>query len=336
VFTFRLGGPAVCVNVIATTIAHPGFGTEAAPMLALSPDGRRAAWKAYEIVDEELTGECFTRRVPEQPTPVEFQITADANFTDTLNDTGVISFFDHDKVVMAVGEPNGAGGVEKADFYQVTLPAGGGAPVFSNLTNTSGDASAPFLSKGEIETSDGIFQIPGQVGMVYYVDGPSGQGEFYRLSGTDGDVDLVRSGVAALDFIERAGASFVLGILHDEPEQRELVQVPFDHLLPPTSLGTFGALETFASHAGDATGTFAGVLNTSGGQRLLRYDLANGTSSILPGTAQAGPTLGFDGSGGVLAAVKSNVVAYFISWSASDEVGVYGSGPLQSYVLPAE
>jgi hypothetical protein len=235
-----------------------------------------------------------------------------------------------------VGEPNGAGGVEKGDFYQVTLPAGGGTPVFTNLTNTSGDTAVPVLSKGEIETSDGVYQIPGQTGMVFYVDGPSGQGEIYRLSGTTGDVDLVRSGIASVDFIERAGSSFVLGILHDLPTQRELIQVPFDHALSSTSLGIFGTLETFAAHAGNASGTFAGLVNVTGGQRLVRFSLTGGTVEVLPGTAQAGPTLGFEPAGAVVAAVKDSVRAYFIAWEPSGSVDVYGSGPLQSFVLPAE
>ncbi len=335
VFTFRLGGPSVCVSDQPTTIAHPGFGTEAAPMLALSPDGGRVAWKAFLPGETDLTGECFTRRVSNLPTPPEFQITADAHFTDTLNDTGVIAFFDHDKVMMIVGESNGAGGVEKGDFYVATLPAGGGTPVFGNLTNTSGDGAAPFLSKGEIETSDGVFQIPGQTGMVYYVDGPSGQGELYRLDGPSGDVDLVRSGVAGLDFIERAGSNFVMGILHDQPSQHELVRLPFDHTQPTASLGIFGLAETFASHAGSASGTFAGILNVTGGQQLLQISLPSGSASYLPGTVLYGSTLGFDTSGSVLAAARNSTTAFFFSWSTSGAVSSHGSGPLQSFVLPA-
>lgn len=335
VFTFRLGGPSVCVNEQASTIAHPGFGTEAAPMLALSSDGKRAAWKAYLLSAGALSGECFSRRVSELPSPPEFQITADAHFTDTLNDTGVISFFG-DKVMMIVGEENGAGGVEKGDFYQATFPLGGGAPLFTNLTNTSGDGAAPFLEKGEIETSDGVFLIPDQSGLVYYVDAPSDQGQYFRLDSTTGAVSLVRDGVAGIDFIERAGTSFVLGILHDEPSQRELIQIPFDFDEPATSLGFFPVLQTFASHAGSSTGTFAGVQNVTGGQRLLQIDAATGNGLVLPGTATFGTTLGFDGGGNVLAAPRSSTAAYFISWSPAGSVALYDTGPTQSYVLPAE
>lgn len=327
VFTFGSATPAVCVNDTAAAIADP-FGTQAGPTLALSPDGSRAAWKTIGA-----SGECFTRRVPSQPTPPELQVTGDVHFADTLNDTGVIAFFDRDSLMVIVGEPNGVGGIEKGDLYRVNFPSGGGAPVFSNLSNTSGDSAAPFLLKGELETSDGIYQIPGQTGSVYFVDGSSGQGEVYRMNGDTGQVTLVRSGVDQLDFIERAGAHFVLGILHDQPAQRELIRIPFDHAQPATSLGIFASTTTFPTHAGNAAGIFAGTFSVTGGQRIFQVDLASGTTSTLPDVIPFGPVLGFDGIGSVLSSFQSGTLAYFLSWVPGGGF-LYGSGPSGSLVLP--
>jgi hypothetical protein len=331
VFTFALGGPAVQVNDAPAAIADPGFGTQAGPLLALSADGRRAAWKTVNG-----SGECFSRRVPTIPTAPEFQITSDAQFADTLNDTGVIAFFDPDSVVVIVGEPNGIGGIEKGDLFRARFPLGGGVPLMTNLSNTSGDTVAPFTTKGELETSDGIFQIPGQNGSVYFVDGPSGQGEVYRLNGTTGVPTLVRSGVSALDFIERAGSNFVLGILHDQPSQRELLRIPFDQSQPATSIGLLPGSVTFASHAGNLAGTFAGAINVVGGQRAFQVFLPTGTSAVWPDLMQSSPLVGFDGSGAVLSSVQGPTRSYFVSWALGGSGQLYGSGPLQSLVLPAD
>ncbi|HEX6885030.1 MAG TPA: hypothetical protein VF530_16765 [Planctomycetota bacterium] len=329
VFTFRLGGPAICVNDVPAAITDPGFGTEAGPTLALSPEGGRAAWKTIDPV----SGEIFSRLVPSQPTPPEVQLTADAHFTDTLNDTGVIAFFDRDSVMMIVGEPNGAGGIEKGDLYRVTFPLGGGQPAFSNLSNTSGDAVAPFDFKGELETSDGIFQIPGQTGSVYFVDGSSGQGEVYRLNGATGQVALVRSGVAQLDFIERAGSSFVLGILHDAPAQRELLRIPFDHAQPTSTLGLFTSTTLFPTHAGNPAGIFAGTFTTGGARRIFQIDLGSGTGHTLPDVLPFGPVLGFDGNGAVLTSFSLAGASFAFSWVPGGGE-LYPAMPLGSIVLP--
>jgi len=329
VFTFRLGGQAICVNDVPAAITDPGFGTQAGPTLALSPEGGRAAWKTIDPV----SGEIFSRQVSALPTPPEVQLTADAHFTDTLNDTGVIAFFDRDSVMMIVGEPNGAGGIEKGDIYRVTFPLGGGQPAFSNLSNTSGDAVAPFDFKGDLETSDGIYQIPGQTGSVYFVDGSSGQGQVYRLNGTTGQVSLVRNGVAQLDFIERAGSSFVLGILHDQPAQRELLRIPFDHAQPTATLGLFGATTLFPAHAGSPAGIFTATFTTGGAQRIFQFDLASGTGLALPNILPFGPVLGFDGNGAVLASFSLAGASFAFSWVPGGGE-LYPAVPLGSIVLP--
>lgn len=332
VFSFGPSGLSVCVNDAPAPIVSPSV-NQAGPFLALSPNGRRAAWKTQE----GASGECYSRAISALPSPPEFQITGDANFTDTLNDTGVIAFFDPDSVVVLVGEPNGVGGIENGDFYRATFGGGGGTPAFSNLTNTSGDGVAPFLEKGEIDTSDGIYQIPGQAGSVYFVSGSSGQGSIFRLDAASGTNALIRSGVAGLDLIERAGSYFVLGILHDSPFQRELVRVPFDHGQPATSFGLFPGSQTFASRAGSLAGAFGVLLNVTGGQRLMQIDVPSSTGTLFPGPYLFGSALGFDGNGALLSSVRSSATkTYFFSWSLDGvHSAQHGAGPSGSFVLPA-
>jgi len=330
VFAFEMAGPSMCVNENGASIADPGFGTQAGPTLALSPNGRRAAWKTTLG-----SGECFTRQVTLQQGAIEYQVTSDQNFTDTLNDTGVIAFFDPDSVVMLVGEFNGAGGVEKADFYRATFPVGGGAPALTNLTNTSGDTVAPFLEKGDLETSDGIYQIPGKQGSVYFVPGSSGQGTVYRLDGTNGNVQIVRSGIAQLDLVETAGTNLVLQVLHDSPSQHELVRVPFDHAQPVASMGFYSASQTISASAGNAAGIFAGRLNVLGGHRMFQVSVNTGTGSLLPGTALYGSTLGFALNGSLLATIQNPSIAYAFAWGLGGGNALYGSGPVGTIVLPA-
>jgi hypothetical protein len=331
VFTFRATGEAVCVNDTPAPIQGPGFATQSGPNLALSPNGARAAWKTLDA----LGGESFSRRIPTTATPPEVQITADANFTDTLNDTGVLAFFDPDSVVLLVGEPNGAGGIEKGDFYRATFPAGGGALQLTNLTNTSGDVIAPFDEKGDLETADGLYQIPGELGIVFFVPGSSGQGFLMRLDAVSGTVDVLRTGVAHLDFVERVGAGFVAGILHDQPAQRELVFVPFDHALDATSHGLFAGTTTFGASTGNAQGLFGSIIGITGGEQLGRLQLpAGGATMQYPAPLVYGPTLGFDPSGNLLATVQLGSSTFHFSWLASGKSAVYKTSGAPGMVLP--
>ncbi|NOT30065.1 MAG: hypothetical protein HOP15_06410 [Planctomycetes bacterium] len=330
VFAFGPTGAAVCVNEAPAAITDPGFGTEASPQLALSPDGRRVAWKTADA----LGGEVFSRRVSALSTPLEVHVTADQNFTDTLNDTGVISFFGLDKVGMLVGEPNGAGGMENSDLYLATFPASGSAPTFQNATNTSGNSAAPFVTKGEIDTSDGIYQVPGELGFVYFVSGSSGQGQIYHLDDATGTNHLIRDGIDELNFVERAGANFVLGVLHDQPSQRELVAIPFDGTLPATSLGMFPGSVTISPTAGNVAGTFAGIVNVGGLQQLGQVFVPSGAGSLYQTPLQFGPTLGFDGSGEVLTSFQATTRTRFVSWPLGGSFYQHGQS-LLGHVLPA-
>lgn len=332
VFTFGARGAPLRVNEVPSAIVDPGFGTQASPTLALSTDGSRVAWKA-NVLTGVLSGECFSRKASRLTVPLEHQVTGDQSFTDTLNDTGVIAFFGTDKLLMMVGEGNGAGGVEKADLYLADFSSGAAAPSLTNLSATSGDSVAPFLEKGDLETSDGIYQVPGKLQFVYYVPGSSGQGFIYHLDGATGNVDTIRNGVAQMNYIEQAGSNFVVGILQDHSSQRELLAIPFDHSRPSPSLAYFPGAQTMARTSGNAAGGFAGILNVGTSQMLGQLDVNTQTGDLVNTPARYGPVVGFDGAGRVLASLQTPTNTYFVTWVPGAPLQFYSSSP-QGLVLP--
>jgi hypothetical protein len=332
VFVFGPTGAAVVGNDLPAELTGAGFLPDrpAGPTLALSPDGSKVAWKT-----DGVSGECFVRRVPITPSPPEVQITADSSFADTLNDTGVISFFDPESVVILVGERDGQGGIEKGDFYRAAFPAGGGALTLTNLSNTSGDSQEPFLDKGLIDSEDGLHRLPGADGILFYQGGSSGQGMLKRLDAAAGTVDLVRSGVSAVEWIELAGTNFVTSILHDQPEQRELLRIPSALHLPARSLGMFDLSESFKARAANPAGTFAATLTVPGGDWLGRVHFPTGAGGLFSTTLRSyGPTLGFDGSGLVLGSVVVGPSTYYFAWGGPGAIGLYPAGGGAGFVLP--
>jgi len=337
IFTFGRTGPSTRVNDVPAPIPGAGYlpGSQSGPLLALSANGSRVAWKT-NVVDPQthaLSGECFSRRVPTVVVPDEVQITGDDNFTDTLDETGVIAFFDPDSVFLIVGERNGANGVEHGDVFRARI--GGGSLALTNVSNTSGDVVAPFEEKGDIETADGVFLIPDGSGWTYFVPGSSGQGKIIRLDTTTGISTVLRTGVDEVDFVEVAGDNFLYGILNDSPALRELVKVPFDHSAPATSLGLFQFGEIVLRRNVHPAGRFVGVQAVPGGQRVGLLDLNTDSIDVLTNQPLTyGPTVGFAGSGAALASVDSGLASYVFSWTGPKSFVLYPTGGARAFVLP--
>lgn len=331
VFVFGLTGEPACVNDAPARMAGPGFlpFSPAGPNLALSPDGQRAAWKVAGAVSSE----CFTREVAPLATPPEVQITGDDNFTDTLNDAGVISFFDPNKVVVLVGETDGAGGIENADAFAANFA--GGQLTLTNLTKTSGETQAPFLQKGEIATADGTYGIPGRNGAVFFQSGSSNQGFLKRMDGDTGVVETLRSAVGAVGFLDATGADFVFGLVHDNPGPYEILRVPFDTALPAVTLSNSSPATQVLRHATSPDGYFAAILPFSGKESLARVFVPSGLGETATSTPRFyGPTIGFDGLGAVLTSVQIGSTTFVFSWDGPGGIASYATGGSAAFVLP--
>jgi hypothetical protein len=331
VFVFGASGPAIRVNDQPAPMSGPGFlpAAPAGPTLALSPTGQRAAWK----VNGQVSAECFSREVTDLSVPPEVQITGDAHFTDTLNDAGVISFFDPDSVVVLVGEANGIGGVEHADAFRASFA--GGSMALTNLSQTSGETTAPFLQRGDIDTSDGIYGIPGRNAAVIFVSGSSGQGSVLRMDGDSGMVETLRTSIDLVPFVDATGSDLVLGLHHDLPGPYELLRVPFDPALPAVSLSTGSPVDAVLRHATSPDGYLAVIVPSGGAESLGRIFVPTGLIEEATTTPHLyGPTLGFDGSGAVLATVQIGGTNRVVAWDGPGGFSNYPAGGGDAFVLP--
>jgi hypothetical protein len=160
--------PAIHAWQITSTAGQydtPNLGSPFGPWLALAADGSQVAFRATIGAASEV----FVRDVPQPVAPT--QVTANANFTDTIDNVGVIGFIGPGVLQFMAGEKVGgglAGQLGAADVYVATT-LGGGNLAITNATATSGDLIAPFTVPGELEVVD-LALDPSGTRMLLIVD----------------------------------------------------------------------------------------------------------------------------------------------------------------------
>jgi hypothetical protein len=134
----------------------PHLGDSFGPWLALAPDGSQVAFRGVVGPSAEL----FVRDVPQPVAPV--QVTANANFIDTIDNVGVLGYALPGKLLFFAGELGAGTALQfgAADSYLATT-LGGGPIALSNATATSGDLVAPFTSPGDLEVLDQLLDPTG-------------------------------------------------------------------------------------------------------------------------------------------------------------------------------
>ncbi len=144
----------------------PSYPSIAGPLLVLSDDGSCVAWRRTVLVKELFT---FASA---QPGSVQ-QVTADAQFTDTLDIVGVLGFIGPTVLSFFAGEAPGPlepdVALGSADLYITDVTSG----ATSNVSLTSGEALPPFLTAGEIELKRAFFD-PQALRMLLQVDPDNG------------------------------------------------------------------------------------------------------------------------------------------------------------------
>lgn len=155
------------LSAIPADIDLPSLGNPGGPLLAVAPDGSCIAWRQSVIVKE-----LFMRRLDIPATPK--QLTADSQFADTFDSGTIFDFIAGGQLVFLVGESallDPETSLGSAEFYRVD-PNAPGSPI-SNLSQTSGQLSTPFLAPGELEIKD-LVRSPGGERVLIHVDPDGG------------------------------------------------------------------------------------------------------------------------------------------------------------------
>lgn len=332
VFIARASGDAQQVSASPMRIPSAGFLPESAtgPHLALSSDGSWVAWRR-----EGSSSELFARETRPGPRPTDLQLTGSAHFDETLNDTGVIAFFDTDSLVSVVGRRDSAG-IRRADAFRIDLAPG--ALAASNLSHTSGILAPPF-DYGTLDTANGLYQLDGpQPSFLAHDDGSGGRLLRFDASGS---MQVALGLVQSLHSLDIAGDHLVAEVIRppgvDDPlnDSLNLVQLPLvssGALVLPLPIGTRVSRESSLA----SRGVFGGVLELqTGGEWLGRMAVPTAVGSIL-GTAPRnfGPTTALAPDGTLYASVLSGTRQLFLSWS---DLGVQllRNSPGGSFVLPS-
>jgi hypothetical protein len=336
IYKFHRTGSADAATPSALHLSGPGFlpDSPSGPTLALSPDGSEVAFRTEESVSRE----CWSRPVASLAAS-SFQITSNALFEDTLNDSGVLGYLGPNAtpsktVVLAVGEQGTATQpLEGADLYRVDAAAGGGVTV-TNLTLSSGVSQPPF-AKGQIDLADGIHALPGTSKALYFQDTGNGEGEVRAVDVVTGTAQIVVDQVKSLDLVEVAGAWLALGVERSSGARpTDLWTMPVDLASPPLLLGSV-ASGVFRSPATRSDGTLATVVDEGGIGWLGRVQLPMGPGGFVsPALLTYGPTLAFTPSGGLAASLVAPSGTFVFTWSPTGALAVLPTGRVPGFVLP--
>lgn len=151
-FAVSASGSVDLVTPTAGAYDAPSLTRPDGPLIAVSPDGALVAFRETTPAVVPFRDVVVRALGAAQTT----NITSDADFIDTLNDTGVISFVAPQLVTFFLGEravdPDVV--IESSDIFSAQLDAAGASTALTNLTATSSDESAPFTSPGTLEVLD--------------------------------------------------------------------------------------------------------------------------------------------------------------------------------------
>jgi len=311
VFTARRSGNAILASDAPMTIPGAGFLPEVTtgPHLALSTDGSWVAWRSQ--------GETFARETGAGTHPPGQHLTGAPDFDATLNDTGVIAFFDPDSVILFAGR-GASDGIGRGDLFRFDLVPGGGGAI-TNLSQTSEIIGPPY-DYGYLHTADGVVQMPEAPNSYLALD-TEAPGTLLCVR-TDGAAPLLQD-VRSVGSVEVAGTYVVAEVVRppgvNDPlrESLNLVQIPSSGTAPivlPLPPGCH-----LSRTAGLRNGSlYASVLEFAGGGRLGRVPVPSTSGAPLSVTPlPLGPTVGLSLTGSILSTVRVGTDQVAFDWSST-------------------
>lgn len=331
VLTCRSTGETVQASDRPMHIPGAGFLPDdpSGPTLALSTDGSVVAWRA-----EGSSRECFLQETRATGRPADVHLTGPAHFDNTLNDTGVISFFEPRVVTLAVGRRE-SGGIGRADLFRIALGSAGSLDA-TNLSQTSGITRPPY-DYGRLDTRDGLYQVPGTAS-AFLLHDDSGSGRILWVE-AGGEVREVLSDVDSLDSLEVAGSYLVASVTRppgvDDPVRRTLSLVQ----IPPGGLGAITVALPNGCRLTRGVGSrtherYAAILEFPAGERLGQVIIPSASGLGLgDGFHPYGPMTGMASDGSILATVQLGPDRATFAWKG------LGALPLrmtrvESFLLP--
>jgi len=298
----------------------PSLQSPIGPLLALSDDGGRIAYRQQIGASREL----FTRRVA-SIAPAE-HVTRDGQFIDTIDNVGILGFATNDLLVFGAGEGIATGAtayLDGADVFVVSTTGIGGSTVPQNVTQSSGQASAPFVVKGELSILGALVDPLGQ-NLLLDVDADGADHEVVvaSLTGGSGYTTLVPLLDKPPVFAPAGNSVLIL----TRPRQPQIFKQQI-HLLQPGVGGAPPTLSLLAGSSGPAPLlTFARFASSRGGDRSA-FVASVGTTLELPGLV--------DVPGAALAAAWSGLtgVSPEIAFSPSGRLTVGLGNPGGPYLF---
>ena len=337
VFALRAHGGPVQVGTTPGPLSGAGFLPDVVdgPHIALSTDGSHCMWR----VEGPLAREVFLAPVGSAVLGVEFPVTDDAHFIDTLDHAGELMARGPDSFLLAVGERADpvVGGVENGDVYRVDVGVGGGSATVTNVSLTSGDTTVPFGAGGHIGDEIPPHAFPGTGWLLVAGDPSGGLGELYAVEVSTGAVLSLVTAVKNLDLVEVVGSNLVLCVRRRPAgDFRELLRVPLAQPAGLDVLATLPATTLLTRPAVSGGGWLAAVATDTAFELAVRIHPATGTIEA-PGTMPLpfGPTLGFTPSGDLAVSVGSvGNAALFVVWTKTGAASLLPVAPQPGWILP--
>lgn len=338
VFTCGPSGDAVQVSRTPAPVSEAGFLPDhsAGPKLALSPDGEWVAWTTAGYSAEYpgfFTRECWLRAAAASASAPDLQLTGDALFEDTLNDTGVIAFFSPTSLVLLVGGSDDRGRIEYADLFRVDLSATA-PPAVVNLTQTSGQVLPPY-SYGMLRSKDGLYRIPESDGILLR---EQGNGDcLARIDVASARRTPLLDQIDDIEFVEAVDDLVLVSVERSVRHAASaLLGVPFASGAAPRSYLIGPDDSEFEHQASRPSGkALSTILEIGDDEWLLRIRTSeDGGTLIHPAPWDFGPAFGFALDGSLLASVELKKETLFLRWAPDDTVVLLRADGTEGFLLP--